>query len=239
MSMMTLIRHGQASFFASDYDQLSNLGEEQSRLLGRYWGSQGYRIDEVYTGPRLRQQRTAELIGESIRQAGGDWPNPVVLAGLDEYDLKGFMQHLSPALAARDSHFASLVEAYQQSSPQPERLRSFQRMFEHLLWVWQSETIPMANVESWNEFRQRVQSTMRQIQEIAPQSCRVAIVTSGGFIGTAVQSTLTSPDRSALELNWRVRNSSLTEFVFTRDRLTLDSFNAVPHLPEPLFWTYR
>lgn len=236
---MTLIRHGQASFFASDYDQLSTVGEEQSRLLGRYWGSHGYRIDEVYTGPRLRQQQTAEWIGESFRQAGGDWPSPVVLAGLDEYDLKGFMQHLAPALAARNSHFASLVEANQQSMPQRDRLRSFQRMFEQLLLDWQSETIPMDNVESWTEFRQRVESTMLQIQKTAPQSCRVAVVTSGGFIGTAVQSTLASPDRSALELNWRVRNSSLTEFVFTRDRLTLDSFNAVPHLPEPLLWTYR
>lgn len=239
MSMMTLIRHGQASFFASDYDQLSSLGEEQSRLLGRFWGSYGYRIDEVYTGPRLRQQQTAELIGESFRQAGGDWPNPVVLAGLDEYDLQGFIQHLAPALADRNSHFASLVEAYQQSLPQPDRVRSFQSMFEQLLLDWQSETVPMANVESWTEFRQRVEKTIQQIQKTAPQSCRVAVVTSGGFIGTAVQSTLASPDRTALELNWRVRNSSLTEFVFTRDRLTLDSFNAVPHLPEPVLWTYR
>ena len=239
MSMMTLVRHGQASFFASDYDQLSTLGEEQSRLLGRYWGSHGYRIDEVYAGPRLRQQHTAELIGESFRQAGGDWPRPVVLAGLDEYDLRGFMQHLAPALSARDSHFASLFEAYQQSTPQRDRLRSFQSMFEQLLLDWQSETTPMDNVESWIEFRQRVESTMLQIQKTAPQSCRVAVVTSGGFIGTAVQSTLASPDRSALELNWRVRNSSLTEFVFTRDRLTLDSFNAVPHLPKALHWTFR
>ena len=239
MSMMTLIRHGQASFFASDYDQLSTLGEEQSRLLGRYWGTHGYRVDEVYTGPRLRQQQTAELIGESFRQAGGDWPSPVVLAGLDEYDLTGFMQHVAPALAARDSHFASLVEAYQQSTPHGDRLRSFQSMFEQLLLDWQSETVPMANVESWTEFRQRVEKTIQQIQKVAPQSCRVAVVTSGGFIGTAVQSTLAAPDRSALELNWRVRNSSLTEFVFTRDRLTLDSFNSVPHLPKALHWTFR
>jgi len=239
MSIMTLIRHGQASFFASDYDQLSTLGEEQSRLLGRYWGSHGYRFDEVFTGPRLRQQKTAELIGESFRQAGGEWPSPVVLAGLDEYDLKGFMQHRAPALATRDSHFASLVEAYQHSTPQQDRLRSFQSMFEQLLLDWQSETRPMANVESWIEFRQRVERSIRQIQKAAPQSSRIAVVTSGGFIGTAVQSILASPDRSALELNWRVRNSALTEFVFTRDRLTLDSFNAVPHLPAPALWTFR
>jgi hypothetical protein len=42
----------------------------------------------------------------------------------------------------------------------------------------------------------------------------------------------------ALEVNWRVRNCSLTEFVFTKDRFTLDSFNALPHLENPALWTY-
>ena len=42
-----------------------------------------------------------------------------------------------------------------------------------------------------------------------------------------------------LELSWRLRNCSLTEFVFTRGRVTLDSFNAVPHLGDAARWTYR
>ena len=103
MSMMTLVRHGQASFLAADYDRLSTLGEEQSRLLGRYWGVQGYRFDAVYSGPRLRQQETAKWIGESMRQVGGVWPDPVMLPGLDEYDLRGFVEHVAPALAATSS----------------------------------------------------------------------------------------------------------------------------------------
>ncbi len=239
MSMMTLIRHGQASFFAADYDQLSAIGEEQSRLLGRFWGTHGYRIDEVYTGPRARQKQTAGLIGEAYREAGGDWPDPVELAELDEYDLSGIMEQLAPALVDRDAHFASLVEANQQSIEPRDRLRTFQAMFEHLSLHWQSETKPIAGVESWAEFRQRVDRAIRHIQKIAPQGSRVAVVTSGGFIGTVAQSALAAPDRSALELNWRVRNSSLTELVFNRERLSLDSFNAVPHLPDPKHWTYR
>jgi len=42
-----------------------------------------------------------------------------------------------------------------------------------------------------------------------------------------------------LELHWRLRNGSLTEFAFTRDRFTLDSFNTVPHLDDPALWSYR
>lgn len=236
---MTLIRHGQASFFASDYDRLSSMGEEQSRLLGKYWSVHGFHFDQVYSGPRLRQQQTAEWIGEAFRQNGGDWPAPILHAGLDEYDLKGLVEHLAPALAIEDPHFASLVEAIQQRTSQPEHLRNFQAMFERLMLKWQSEKRPIANVETWPDFRKRVENTIRQVQKDAPKGCRVAVVTSGGFIGTAVQATIAAPDRSALELNWRVRNCSLTEWVFTRDRLTLDSFNAVPHLPNPSHWTYR
>ena len=239
LSTMTLVRHGQASFFASDYDRLSSMGEEQSQLLGQYWSVHGFRFDQVYSGPRLRQQQTAEWIGEAYRQNGGDWPAPIHHAGLDEYDLKGLVEHLAPALAIEDPHFASLVDASQQSTTQPEHLRNFQAMFERLMLKWQSEIRPIANVERWPDFRKRVENTIRQIQNEAPKGCRVAVVTSGGFIGTAVQSTLAAPDRTALELNWRVRNCSLTELVFTRDRLTLDSFNAVPHLPNPSHWTYR
>ncbi len=239
MSKMTLIRHGQASFFAADYDRLTSLGEDQSRALGRYWADRGYRFDQVYTGPRLRQQQTARYIGESFRQAGFDWPDPTVLSELDEYDLNGLKEHLAPALIERNSHFASLVAAYKQSTLPNDQLRSFQLMFEQLLLCWQAEDMPLADVESWTDFRKRVEMAVGQIQRNAPKGCRVAIITSGGFIGTATQWTLAAPARSALELNWRVRNCSLTEFVFTRDRLTLDSFNAVPHLPDPTHWTYR
>jgi broad specificity phosphatase PhoE len=68
---------------------------------------------------------------------------------------------------------------------------------------------------------------------------RFAAFTSGGFIGAAVQMALAAPDRIALELSWRLRNASLTEFVFSPGRFTLDSFNNVPYLEDPALLTYR
>ena len=70
MSSLALVRHGQASFFAENYDQLSPLGEQQARLLGEYWLRRGVRFDEVYTGPRVRQIETAALAGEAFARAG-------------------------------------------------------------------------------------------------------------------------------------------------------------------------
>jgi broad specificity phosphatase PhoE len=67
----------------------------------------------------------------------------------------------------------------------------------------------------------------------------VVVFTSGGFIGGATQQALKVSDSTALELNWRIRNCSLTEFVYTRDRFSLDSFNTIPHLSDAALWTYR
>ena len=61
MSVLTLIRHGQASFFDANYDQLSPVGERQMRALGEYWARRNLRFDEVCTGPRVRQERSAQL----------------------------------------------------------------------------------------------------------------------------------------------------------------------------------
>jgi broad specificity phosphatase PhoE len=239
MSLLTLVRHGQASFFANDYDQLSEVGENQSRLLGTHWGKQALTIDEVYAGPRRRQQKSAELAGMAYQESGFTWPEPIVLDELDEYDLDGLTNHFAPRLAEQHAEFARLVEGYRRSDSEPDQLRSFQRMFETLLSHWQKTEAEDANYESWIDFRQRVRRVIHCIQDRPGRSRRVVLFTSGGFIGTAVQLALGATDQTALELNWRIRNSSLTEFVFTQDRLSLDGFNMIPHLHDPTMWTYR
>jgi hypothetical protein len=50
-----------------------------------------------------------------------------------------------------------------------------------------------------------------------------------------VQTVLQAPEAMAIEVNWRIRNCSLTEFLFTHDRISLDAFNATPHLKEVTF----
>jgi broad specificity phosphatase PhoE len=238
MSVLALVRHGQASFFADDYDRLSPVGEAQAQQLGGYWVRQGEVFTDVYTGPRRRQQQTAEMVSDQYHRAGLPWPEPVVLEELDEYDLTGLLDRLAPTLAEQDRAFEDLVGAHLQSEGESERKRTFQRMFETLLTHWQ--TTPTAeSLESWPAFRNRVDRGLDRIIERPAQSRRVAAFTSGGFIGAAVARTLEAPDRAALELSWRVRNGSLTHLVFTPGRLTLDDFNTIPHLPDPTYWTYR
>ena len=61
MASIYLIRHGQASFGAEDYDQLSTLGCRQAEVTGQYLRDAGIRLDAVYSGDLSRQQETARL----------------------------------------------------------------------------------------------------------------------------------------------------------------------------------
>jgi broad specificity phosphatase PhoE len=58
----------------------------------------------------------------------------------------------------------------------------------------------------------------------------VMIVSSGGPISTAVGRVLGTPAETTIELNLRIRNTALTEFVFTPKRHMLLTYNTLPHL---------
>jgi broad specificity phosphatase PhoE len=238
MSVLTLVRHAQASLFAADYDELSELGRGQARLLGEFWVRRGTDFDEVYCGPRMRQKQTAEIVGSVYARAGRTWPQPVVLPELDEYDFGSLLCHLAPLLSDRDAAFAELLACHRRDESGPDRVRSFQRMFQALTMHWATVSDPVEGVEGFTAFRERVARGLRRVTEAPGSGRRVLLFTSAGFIGTSVRLALDAPDRAALELNWRVRNCSLTEFVFTTNRFTLDSFNAIPHLEDAALWTY-
>jgi broad specificity phosphatase PhoE len=112
-------------------------------------------------------------------------------------------------------------------------------MFEELMTRWAAGDLTAPEVESWAAFRERVQRALRLITNREGSGRRVAAFTSGGFIGAAVQTALRAPDPSGLEVNWRVRNCSLTGFLFRGERLSLDTFNAIPHLDDPALWSFR
>lgn len=239
MGYLVLVRHGQARAFEPESDQLTALGEAQARALGQYWLRQGVTFDEIYAGTLTRQRRTAELAGEVFKNAEAHWPELQTTPELNEYDSTGIINHLIPALAEGDAEFRALVAAFEQHRHTAERNRHFQKMFEAVTSVWLGGELQVAGVETWPAFQARVRAALTRIIAIEGSGRRVAVFTSGGVIGLAVQTVLQAPERAALEINWRVRNCSLTEFTFSRDRLSLDSFNTIPHLDEAALRTFR
>jgi broad specificity phosphatase PhoE len=229
VSTLVLVRHGQARAFEKDSDRLSELGERQALALGAWWRSRGVAFDLACHGTLERQRRTAELAGLSGAAEDARW---------NEYDAAGVLSQGAPMLAAADADFARLYETAERFRQTPEANRHFQRMFEILIRHWMDGVLKLEGVESWEAFQQRVRGALKEIVEASASGARVVVVTSGGPIATAVQTVLEAPGSKAIEINWRVRNCSLTEFLFTRTRISLDLFNAVPHLAEKEV-TYR
>jgi broad specificity phosphatase PhoE len=105
-----------------------------------------------------------------------------------------------------------------------------------MLWMEGEMTSP--HIEPWPAFRDRVTGAIGRVMD-GPAGRRVAVFTSGGPIGFTVQLATKAPPQTFLDVNWRVRNLSVSEFLFDRDRLTLDSFNGIGHLEERELWSYR
>lgn len=240
MSRLTIVRHGQASFFTDDYDKLSEIGERQSRVLAQYWIANGVTYDEVYTGTLERQTRTAEVVGETYREADLPWPCHNVDPGLNEYEADGVMDNLLPELCESDERFVRLRDAFDAATEERDRFVTFHRLLEAVMERYVAGDYESNGFEPWSAFSGRVRDALKTIIEQRGSGRRVAVFSSGGPVGVFVQTALEAPEIKACELNWRVYNCSLTEFAFSRSRFTLDAFNAIPHLlTDPELLTYR
>ena len=247
MATMILVRHGQASWFEENYDRLSSLGESQSRLLGELWASRAVELTRVFTGPRVRQVRSAELCGEAFAAAGRKWPAPVVMDDLDEMRIEPLFREHLPELFEKHAHLRALSDSIVAADGNEARARIFDRLFQGVVTMWVKGQIGAPGLETWGNFRARVQRGLRAAQEFetegnlarAPSGRRVAVFTSAGVVVAATQLALGLDDDKALGLAWHMRNSSVSEFLFSDERFSLLSFNSVPHLPEAQMITLR
>lgn len=234
MSTLTLVRHGQAEPFQRENAALTALGKAQAAKLAQFWLRNETRFDEVYCGMLPRQARTEGVVAEYFRAAGQPWPEVRADRSWNEYDAPGVLQHLVPA----DPRLAGLAADFEKARSGPDEKRTFQRMFEAAMLCWLEQKASTNGVEPWAAFRDRLSGAIRRIMD-GPPSRRIVVFTSGGPIGFTLQFALQAPPRSFLDVNWRIRNCSVTEFVFDRDRLTPDSFNGVWHLDDAALRTYR
>lgn len=211
MGTLYLVRHGQASFGAADYDQLSPRGHEQCRLLGAYWRERGQRFDAVFTGTLKRHAQSLAGIVEGLGEALA----PVALPGLNEYDSEAVVRaiHPEPLAPPKDA----------------EAVKQHFRLLRQGLLAWMAGETAPAGMPSHAEFSAGVAQALDRVREVG-MGRQVLIVSSGGPIATAVAQVLSAPAETFVELNLRIRNSAVTEFAFNPKRHHLVTFNTLPHL---------
>ena len=214
MGTLYLVRHGQASFGADDYDVLSPLGHRQSVRLGEYFKSKGMAFDAALSGTLNRQVQTFAGIceGLGLPVQGGlphtCWP------GLNEYDSAAVIATIHPnPLAKPDT---------------PELYRHHFRLLKNGLAQWMAGVVSPRGMPSYNEFVSGINQALHHVR--THHDGAVLLVSSGGPIATAVGQVLGTSPETTIELNLRIRNTSVTEFIFTPKRHMLVTYNTLPHL---------
>lgn len=211
MGTLYLVRHGQASFGAENYDQLSPTGHQQAVRLGQFWRERGQRFDAVITGTLQRHVQTLDGIVEGLGAA----PEALRLPGLNEYDSHALIAAIHPQpLGKADT---------------PELYRQHFRILCDALAQWMAGVISPQGMPSWNEFAAGVRAALDHVRHHhAGQN--VLLVSSGGPISAAVGEVLGTAPEVTIALNMRIRNSAVTEFSVSPKRLMLQTFNTLPHL---------
>ena len=212
MGTLYLIRHGQASFGADDYDRLSELGLRQSVRLGEYLAGKGLHFDAALTGTLHRHRQTYA----GICQGAGMSLVAQEFAGLNEYDSAAVVATVHPQPLEKPDT--------------PEKYRQHFRLLRDGLTQWANGVVTPRGMPSYREFVAGVEAALQHV--LRNLTGNVLLVSSGGPIATAVGQVLGTTPETTIELNLRIRNSALTEFAFTPKRHMLLTYNGVPHLDD-------
>jgi len=221
MGMLKIVRHGQASFHADNYDCLSPLGEEQARLLGRWWLKMGNHWDRVYMGPKQRHRQTMEGVAEVYREAGEPFPEAELLPELDEHQGPAVVRHV----LEDDREGEIMLPA---SLKGKDMMKAYFREFQRITKAWVRREV-VTDHEPWADFRERVTRGMQKITRES-RGKRVVAFTSGGPVAVSTGTVLGLSDEQTIELSWQIRNIAYAEYLTSLNKLTQVSFNALPHL---------
>ncbi|EQA38334.1 histidine phosphatase superfamily (branch 1) [Leptospira inadai serovar Lyme str. 10] len=237
MSIVYLVRHGQANSQGEDYDLLTPHGKQQSFQLGKFMAENGDIPDRIVTGTMRRHQETAASFLEGVSSVIGR--NSHFMQDLLQQGDAGWNE-FSPALwssyakilSSRDGDFARSLTQFSKV-----RLRGgirsaalFFRLTEEILRTWRDGKETPSGIESYSAFESRVLQSCDTCFSPSNKE-RVFIFTSGTPISLALKRLLRQEEDGFAWMPW-IWNTSVSTFRWVRSRYLPVSINNVPHLPE-------
>jgi broad specificity phosphatase PhoE len=229
MGMVLLVRHGQASFGAEDYDVLSESGVAQSKRLGAWLGEAALEPAALLHGAMRRQRDTATAMAE-----GAGWSvAPEVDEGWNEFDHLGVVARGLDARAEADRsplHTTTDLDR-----------RAFQGAFEEATARWSGGAHDDEYDEAWPTFVARATAAL---DRACARDGVTVVVSSGGPIAVAC-AVLVDPAAAPQELprlwsafNTVSANTGVTRVIAGSNGRRLLTFNEHSHLAREQI-TYR
>ena len=200
MPVVYLVRHGQASYGAEDYDVLSPIGHEQSAVVGRELQRRGITSPQIVCGDLVRQRNTALGIIDSAGFESAMTIDP----RWNEFDHPDMPL---PTTGAGDSF-------------------DFQRRLDTALESWVRED----NLDGWRGFQDKSFAALMDFAGTLTAGATGLAVTSGGVVSAIVSRIWGLDAQGTVRINRVVANTSLTSIVFGRQGMNLLSVNDHSHL---------
>lgn len=224
MAEILLIRHGQASFGSDNYDQLSELGYHQARMMGHYFLSQETTFSSLYAGGLQRQQQTAQGLIDVYRQAGVAVPELTIDKRWDELENDRQVEVLLPALIASKPELAALKDTIFQDK------KAFQKVLRAVFNHWIIDQPDTTELESWPQAEARYGDALARVRTENGSGTRAAVFTSGGVIAAVTAMVMKLGPEHVYGLFEPVINASISRYIHAGDKISLSSFNEHTYL---------
>ena len=215
MATIYLIRHGQASFGADDYDKLSELGCRQASVAGDYLAQCGINFDAIYSGNLLRQRETAQL-------ATASQPEELELRidpRFNEIENDEQLKYLVPEVVKSNPAVQELIERGLSSS------KDYQKVIAAVFNYWVSPQCTDSRIQSWQDYSQGVDQALHDVMVEQGAGKTVGIFTSGGTIATIVAQVLGLTGEQTYRFYEPIFNCSVSQLFYTGTRVSLSYFN--------------
>jgi len=232
MSKIYFFRHAQASYLADNYDKLSEKGEAQSAELGKYLVDKKMQFDKIFVGPLERQKHTCQIVADIFLENNMPFPAPVSIQELKEHSGTGAVKLAYPQLLKNEQ-----VQKWQQAIEANPALmrRNTLLIFQYFMDEWASGNIQVEGIESWREFRLAVKKGLNTILQNTGKGETIGVFTSGGTIASITAEALNVVDETRVAaMNFSIRNTSFSSFLFSKNNFNLLSFNELPHLSDDM-----
>jgi len=232
MSKIYFFRHAQASYLADNYDKLSEKGELQSAELGKYLATKKLQFDKIFVGPLERQKHTCEIVSDIFAQNKMSFPAPVSIQELKEHAGTEGVKLAYPQLLKNEQ-----VRKWQKDIEKNPALmkRNTLLIFQYFMEEWAVGNIQIEGIESWREFRLAVEKGRNTILQNTGKGETIGVFTSGGTIASITAESLNIADETRVAaMNFSIRNTSFSSFLFSKNQFNLLSFNELPHLSDEM-----
>jgi broad specificity phosphatase PhoE len=215
MATIYVVRHGQASFGAENYDQLSELGYRQAGVVGDYFRDHGIHFDAVYSGDLSRQRETARM---AITSQPATVPHHID-ARFNEIQNDEQIKCLLPEVIERNPAVKALVDKGLGSS------KDYQKVIDAVFNYWVSPACNDTRIQSWADYSGHVRQAMADVMREQGGGKTVGIFTSGGTLATLVAQVLGLAGEQTYQLYEPIFNCSVTQLFYSGDKVSLSYFN--------------